>query len=109
MEVISTQLYPRHQPARLPTGETVTIVGQVVSLDEGSRKLILQPDPESIFSHHADQLTIEVTIPEPMECAELRNIKFLEVRGTTESGKEVILKEYCNFKDNFGTSCSIQT
>ena len=41
-------------------------------------------------------------IPETLECAELRNIKYLEVRGFVGGSNEVELKEYCDFKDNFG-------
>jgi len=42
-----------------------------------------------------------VTIPESLECAELRNIKFIEVRGyTAEDG--MTLKEYTNMRGNFG-------
>lgn len=47
MEISSTVLYPRYLPNRLPPAETVTVVGQVLSLDEASRRLTLQPDPES--------------------------------------------------------------
>lgn len=45
MEVISTTLFPRCLPTWLSQGETVTIVGQVVNLDETARKVIIQPDP----------------------------------------------------------------
>lgn len=41
-------------------------------------------------------------LPENFECAELRNVKFLEVRGTGENNGEITMREYCNFKDNFG-------
>ena len=34
MEIISTTLYPRILPQRLQHGDPVSIVGQVVSLDE---------------------------------------------------------------------------
>ena len=44
-----------------------------------------------------------------MECAELRDVKFVEVRGVTESDREITLKEYCNFKDNFGKTYLTQT
>ena len=47
MEIVSTPLYPRHFYNRLPETETVTIVGQVVSLDEAERRLTLKPDTES--------------------------------------------------------------
>jgi hypothetical protein len=50
-----------------------------------------------------------VRLPENFECAELRNVKFLEVRGTGESNGEITMKEYCNFKDNFGTNECMQT
>ena len=38
-----------------------------------------------------------------MECAELRNIQFIEVRGYIESDSSITLKEYTNLRDNFGT------
>lgn len=47
MDISSTALYPRYLPNRLPLAETVTIVGQVLSLDEATRRLTIQPDPES--------------------------------------------------------------
>ena len=37
-----------------------------------------------------------------MECAELRTVKFIEVRGYSESDNTMTLKEYSNLKDNFG-------
>jgi len=43
-----------------------------------------------------------VAVPESLECAELRNIKFIEVRGYTEEDGMVTLKEYTNLRDNFG-------
>ena len=46
-------------------------------------------------------------IPQSMECAELRNVKFIEVRGYSESEDSMILKEYCNLKDNFGKNTKI--
>lgn len=47
MEIVSSSLYPRYLPHRIPPHESVTLVGSVVSLDEHSRKLILQPDLDS--------------------------------------------------------------
>ena len=47
MEVISTTLFPRCLPTWLHQGEAITIVGQVVNLDETARKVVIQPDPES--------------------------------------------------------------
>jgi hypothetical protein len=44
-------------------------------------------------------------IPQSIECAELRNVKFIEVRGYTEGECTMTLKEYCNLKDNFGKNC----
>lgn len=47
MDISSTALYPRYLPNRLPIAETVTIVGQVLSLDEATRRLTIQPDTDS--------------------------------------------------------------
>lgn len=44
MEIINTILYSRCLPHQLHQGDTVAIVGQVVSLDETNRKLVIQPD-----------------------------------------------------------------
>ena len=40
-------------------------------------------------------------LPNTMECAELRDVKFVEIKGVVESNREIILKECCNFKDKF--------
>lgn len=50
MEIVSSSLYPRYLPHRIPPHESVTVVGSVISLDEHSRKLILQPDSDSNFT-----------------------------------------------------------
>ena len=50
MEIVSSSLYPRYLPHRIPPHESVTVVGSVISLDEHSRKLILQPDSDSTTS-----------------------------------------------------------
>ena len=48
MEVISTELYPRHLPNEpLPKARTITLVGQVLSLDEGARVVTIMTQPES--------------------------------------------------------------
>ena len=39
--------YPRYPPYRLPQGETVAVVGEVLALNEDARRLTLQADIES--------------------------------------------------------------
>ena len=54
-------------------------------------------------------MIVEVAIPESMECAELRNVQYIEVRGYYEESEgTVTLKRYTNLRDNFGTYEMIQ-
>ena len=48
MEIISTELYPRHIPKDpLPKARTVTVVGQVLQLNENNRTVVIQTELES--------------------------------------------------------------
>ena len=103
MEVITTELFPRLLPSQAPSTNTLTVVGQLTHLDSGSRKFTLQTNDSGTHHLTSDQTTFEVKMPESMECAELRNIQFIEVRGYIESDSSITLKEYTNLRDNFGT------
>ena len=45
---------------------------------------------------------------ESIEPAELRKLKFIEVRGFSNGSGEVEIKDYTNFEDNFGTFFSYE-
>ena len=45
--------------------------------------------------------TIEITIP-ITEPAELRELKFIEVRGVSRDDGSVEMRDYTNFQDGFG-------
>ena len=64
--------------------------------------MTIQPDLDSKNSVNLGDLMINISVPGSMELAELKDLKFVEVRGTVEGLKEITLKEYTNFKETFG-------
>jgi hypothetical protein len=57
---------------------------------------------------YPDKNTLEVSIP-ITEPAELRELKFIEVRGVSRNDGTVEMRDYTNFQDGFGTLSLIQT
>ena len=54
-----------------------------------------------IFLQYTAKNTIDVTIPST-EPAELRELKFIEVRGYSNEDGFIEMKDYTNFQDGFG-------
>ena len=58
--------------------------------------------PSVIYVLKTDKNTLEVSIP-ITEPAELRELKFIEVRGVSRNDGTVEMRDYTNFQDGFGT------
>jgi len=65
--------------------------------------LTIQTEFDSTSLFIGGDFKVEVAIPHSIECAELRKVKFIEVRGFSEHESLMTLKEYCDLRDNFGT------
>ena len=103
MDGVETTLYPRYLPTNMPrSSNPVCISGQVIDISENNM-LTLDCDPERTNECYVDKQQITVEIPANVEVGPIKEAKFVEVRGVSTEGGDVVLREYTNLKDNFGT------